>query len=196
MRVSKEKVVEHRHAILETASRLFRERGIENVSVAEIMKASGLTHGAFYGHFRSKADLAEQAFLTAGAQTHATMLAEESLDAIIADYLSPRHRDTPARGCPIPALCGEIARQSPAFQDAFARTTNDVIAEIERRITEPDPVARRREAVAAFATLVGAVTLARGVAQGDAELSDEILDAARTRLAETLAADRPEDDPR
>ena len=42
---------------MKEASRLFRERGFENVSVGEVMKAAGLTHGAFYAHFNSKEEL-------------------------------------------------------------------------------------------------------------------------------------------
>ena len=42
---------------MKEASRQFRERGFENVSVGEVMKAAGLTHGAFYAHFGSKEEL-------------------------------------------------------------------------------------------------------------------------------------------
>ncbi len=54
MKVSREKRAENKAAILEAASRLFRERGPDGVGVAEITKAAGLTHGGFYGHFASK----------------------------------------------------------------------------------------------------------------------------------------------
>ena len=57
MKVSREQVTENRRTILEAASRLFRERGFEAVTVAEIMKAAGLTHGGFYGYFKSKDEL-------------------------------------------------------------------------------------------------------------------------------------------
>jgi TetR/AcrR family transcriptional regulator, transcriptional repressor for nem operon len=43
------------------ASRLFREQGFENVNVAEVMKAAGLTHGAFYADFDWKEELQEAA---------------------------------------------------------------------------------------------------------------------------------------
>ena len=54
MKVSKEKVAEHRKAILEAAGELFRARGFDDVSVSDVMKEAGLTHGAFYGYFPSK----------------------------------------------------------------------------------------------------------------------------------------------
>ena len=60
MKVTREQVVENRRKILEAAGRLFREKGFEAVSVAEVMNAAGLTHGGFYGHFQSKDDLIAQ----------------------------------------------------------------------------------------------------------------------------------------
>ena len=51
-----EKQKSHRR-ILDAAARLFRERGIEATSVADVMKAAGMTHGGFYRHFDSKEDL-------------------------------------------------------------------------------------------------------------------------------------------
>ena len=61
MKVSKEQVRENRMRIVETASELFRERGYDGVGVAELMSAAGLTHGGFYKHFGSKADLMSEA---------------------------------------------------------------------------------------------------------------------------------------
>ncbi|KAK0340250.1 hypothetical protein LTR94_031317, partial [Friedmanniomyces endolithicus] len=57
MRVNREQMRANRERILSEAGRLFRERGFENVGVAEVMRAAGMTHGGFYGHFASKDDL-------------------------------------------------------------------------------------------------------------------------------------------
>src|SRR5215472_15993934 len=54
MRYTVEETTAKQERIVNEASRRFRERGFENVSVAEVMKAAGLTHGAFYAHFDSK----------------------------------------------------------------------------------------------------------------------------------------------
>ncbi len=61
MKVSREQVLENKKAILKAAGRLFRERGFEAVTVADVMKSAGLTHGGFYGYFKSKDDLIAQA---------------------------------------------------------------------------------------------------------------------------------------
>src|SRR5215813_1516881 len=61
MRLTKEKVAENKARVVETAARLFREKGFEGVGVADLMNAAGLTHGGFYNHFESKGELATQA---------------------------------------------------------------------------------------------------------------------------------------
>src|SRR5918995_2146585 len=61
MRVSRERAAENRDRIIDAAGRLFRERGFDGIGVANLMKAAGLTHGGFYGHFESKEDLEVQA---------------------------------------------------------------------------------------------------------------------------------------
>src|SRR6185437_2367094 len=61
MKVTREQAAENHDRIVETAARLFREHGFEGVGVAELMKAAGLTHGGFYGHFESKEDLVQRA---------------------------------------------------------------------------------------------------------------------------------------
>lgn len=64
-RVSKEQARENRRRIVDTASRLFREQGTDGVSVADLMKAAGLTHGGFYKHFDSKEALVDEATVCA-----------------------------------------------------------------------------------------------------------------------------------
>src|ERR1700740_66636 len=93
MKVSREQVAEHRIRILAAAARLFRQRGFDDVTVAEVMKDAGLTHGAFYGYFPSKeAVMPEgggQALRPPPAKAKPRRAAAEFADS----YLSVRHRD-------------------------------------------------------------------------------------------------------
>src|ERR1700716_146785 len=118
MRASREQFAESRQRILEVAGRLFRQKGFEGIGVDGIMDAAGLTHGGFYGHFGSKAHLAEQA-CSAGLEqsrqkweTMAQASPEGALAEIARSYLSKRHRDDPGNGCVFAALGGEVARSS------------------------------------------------------------------------------------
>src|SRR6266567_9637078 len=119
---AKETAAKHERIIKE-ASRLFRERGFENVTVGEVMKAAGLTHGAFYAHFASKLDLQKSAIaygqgLTASRNRSygATKIGRK---AYADRYLSPRHRDNPGDGCTMAALAQEVARSTPELKAAF-----------------------------------------------------------------------------
>src|ERR1700737_463160 len=118
MRLNKEQAEQNRRLIVETASRMFRLHGMDNVAVADIMKESGFTHGGFYNHFTSKDELAAEAIASAFevvASDLSDKLAsgqhpQESLTSFVARYLSPQHRDTKSGGCPASALCVGAAR--------------------------------------------------------------------------------------
>ncbi|WP_428697376.1 TetR/AcrR family transcriptional regulator [Stappia sp.] len=171
MKVSREQMAENRQRILEEAGRLFRDKGFDAVSVAEVMKAAGLTHGGFYGHFSSKDDLI--------AQTLDHVLAGGSggngdICGYVDAYLSPRHRDNAAGGCPNAALAAAIRHQGPAARLAMTDGLRSQIGRVEEALPAMDPGDRRRAAIGSWAAMVGAVMLARAV--DDPALSDEILE--------------------
>ena len=117
MRYPVEETAAKHERIVKEASRLFRERGFENVSVGEVMKAAGLTHGAFYAHFGSKEEL--QGAAVAYGQKVSLGRAQRSKSnkkskGSFADrYLSRWHRDNPGDGCTMAALAQEVARLEP-----------------------------------------------------------------------------------
>jgi TetR/AcrR family transcriptional repressor of nem operon len=175
MKVSREQMAENRRRILDVASRLFRDKGFDAVSVAEVMKAAGLTHGGFYGHFSSKDDLI--------AQTLAHVLAADSggggdFRAFVDAYLSPRHRDNAAGGCPTAGLAADIRHQTPAARSALTEGLRSQIDCISKALPEFDAADRRRVAIGSWAAMVGAVILARAI--DDPTLSDEVLEQTRS----------------
>jgi TetR/AcrR family transcriptional regulator, transcriptional repressor for nem operon len=196
MRVSRAKAAEHRDRIIDAAGALFRAKGFGGIGVADIMKAADLTHGGFYGHFASKDDLVAQASRRTMARAVAnwTKLVEAAPDspyaALLAHYLSPKHRDDPGKGCAFAALGNDAARSGKVVRKAFAEGLApliDILAQSipgksapDKSIPDKSKAVRRRKAVAAMATLVGALTLARAV-EGT-PLSDEMLEAAHREL--------------
>lgn len=186
MRVSRRKSAENRERIIDKAGALFRERGFDGIGVADIMKAADLTHGGFYGHFASKDDLVAQA--SQRAMDRAAMnwrqvtaaAPKNPYAALLAHYLSPRHRDDPGHGCAFAALSGDAARCGKAVREAFARGLEPLIEIVAGVVPGRSKAARRRKAIAAVAELVGALILARAV--DDERLSDEILQAAEREL--------------
>lgn len=186
MRVSREKAAEHRERIIEAAGALFRENGFGGIGVADIMKAADLTHGGFYGHFASKDDLVAQAcrrvmaLAIASWEKTAAGDPDDAFGALLTRYLSPRHRDDPARGCVFAALGADAARSGPLVHEAFADGLEPLIGLLAKSAPGSSKAIRRRKAVAAMAGLVGALLLARAI--GKCELSDEILEATRREL--------------
>jgi TetR/AcrR family transcriptional repressor of nem operon len=187
MRVSREKAAEHRERIIDAAGALFRAKGFGGIGVADIMKAADLTHGGFYGHFASKDDLVGEASrrILARAAVNWTKLVEAAPDdpyaALLEHYLSSKHRDDPGKGCAFAALGNDAARSGKTVRKAFAEGLAPLIDILAQSIPGKSNMARRRKAIAAMATLVGALTLARAV-EGTA-LSDEMLQAAHRELA-------------
>lgn len=187
MKVSREQMSENRHRILDAAGTLFRERGFDGVSVADIMKAAGLTHGGFYGHFTSKDDLAAQAASEAFAQSLAGWEKRiedkpgEGAAPLIRSYLAARHRDAPGGGCLFSTLGSEVARQSDPVRHSFTESLRGYVDILARAgDAEEHGEASRRKAVATMSSLVGAMVLARMV--DDPGFSDEILQAMRAEL--------------
>ncbi|MDB5447013.1 MAG: TetR family transcriptional regulator [Phenylobacterium sp.] len=180
MKVSRQKVSENRQKILKAASRLFRERGFDGVTVAEIMKAAGLTHGGFYGYFKSKEDLIANALQDALSDAPGP---SDELAAYAAEYLAPKHRDDLAGGCPTAGLAAESLRQTPEARAALTAGLRRQIERLSRAAPGADPAARRRAAIGSWAAMVGALVLSR--VSDDRQLSDELLSATRDWIAGT-----------
>ena len=178
MRVTREQMAEHRRKILESAGKLFRAKGFDAVTVAEVMQAAGLTHGGFYGHFKSKDDLIAETL----AQALAPGESSGDLAAFTKRYLSPRHRDDFAGGCSTAGPAAETIRQVPAVRSAMTAGLSDTIERFSRLSPGATPAERRRNAIGQWAAMVGALVLARS--SDDLKLSDEILSATRAWLEE------------
>ncbi|MGA0603194.1 TetR/AcrR family transcriptional regulator [Caulobacter sp. KR2-114] len=183
MRITSEQASENHRRVVEAASRLFREHGFDGVSVADIMKAAGFTHGGFYNHFRSKEALAVEALEHAFAEMAAQRERAATLQAMTDDYLSDLHRRARGRGCPAAALAGDAPRQPDPVRSALARGTEEMINAFASRLSPAlGDAERRTQAVDLLCRLTGALTLARATPDGD-PLSEELLAAARAACA-------------
>ena len=161
--------------IVQEASHLFRERGFENVTVGEVMKAAGLTHGAFYAHFGSKQELQEAAVAygqgVSAARVRSHGATKKGRRAYADRYLSPRHRDNPGDGCTMAALGPEVARSTPELKAAFERGLEEILSA---------QGGDRKEVIFETAALLGGAVLARAVR--DPRLSNEILESVRKKV--------------
>ena len=192
MRYNEHHKAETHAKLLKIAGKALREKGPDNIAVAEVMQAAGLTHGGFYAHFKSKdvflAETLQGIFAYSRAKV-GTMTQglppRHALATYIDFYVSPSHRDNPSNGCPISALNSDMPRQSKLFRSTFETGVKSLVGLLARWIGEAG-IAEDGEALAAsvLSAMVGAVAIARAVS--DKTLSDEMLDAARAGIKARL----------
>jgi len=189
MRVSRVEAAQNRERIIEVAAKLFRERGFDGIGVVDLMKSAGLTHGGFYGHFASKEDLMAQACARAleGSLDALHQVAERgggnALSAVASAYLSPAHRDRPGEGCVLAALGAEAARHGSPVRSAFTRGVRSALDMLTRLVPGTSERVKRERALATYASMIGALVLARAV--DDPELSEEVLQSVLASIAHT-----------
>ncbi|CAN5358690.1 TetR/AcrR family transcriptional regulator [soil metagenome] len=181
-KVSKEQAARNRAHVVDTASHLYREKGLDGIGIADVMRASGLTHGGFYGQFASKDALAAECVSMVAERSLAKWQAlvaaapQDGFAAIVQDYVSARHRDAPENGCALTTLSADAARRG----GAIAAAMTEGLGELVNVLTDVVPDKDRQRALAALAQMAGAIMLARAV--DDPQLSDDILRAARDAL--------------
>ncbi len=173
-RVSRAQAQENRQRVVATASRMFREKGTA-VSVADLMKAVGLTHGGFYKQFASKEDLIDEAIVRAfdDPAAHSAVAADEhggeheaARRTLIQRYLSIWHRDHAGDGCPVSGFAADLGRESghaARAPDVYINGVRNLAAQLA---TGDD------NGMAQFCTMVGALALARAT-RGD-PISEEL----------------------
>ena len=182
MRKSREEAAQTRRRIVEAASCEFRKNGIVATGLNDLMKAAGLTHGGFYKHFASKDQLVAEATAAALDALLEEMAAHPSINAAVAAYLSTRHRDNTATGCPLAALGSELSRSDREAREA---ATVGFVRLVDTLAGKTGTADARRNALVAAATMIGAVTISRMVT--DSKLSEEILRVAEKSLAAKLS---------
>jgi TetR/AcrR family transcriptional repressor of nem operon len=187
MRVSKEQQGKNRERVVVAAAKLLRERGIEGVGVDALAKAAGMTHGAIYSHFGSKEELAAAAVRQSADEIRANWVAAaggtgsaELFNRLVRSYVSRAHRDQPGTGCAMAAMGPEATRHGKTVRHAFSDATVAMVDIIAAASPGETAEARRDAALAAVASMVGAIVVARIVE--DQALSDRVLAVVRKRL--------------
>lgn len=178
-----------RERVVHEAAREIREKGPDGVAVAGVMARAGLTHGGFYSHFASKDELVGAAVSAmfeevngAPAETGSTGDAAAKLRGILPYYFSPEHRDDMQGGCPMVALCGDMARTEGVARSRFQLGLAEMNGRLATALAAMGVDHPESEANVLQAQMVGALTLAR--AMGPGEASDAMLrDGLRQALA-------------
>lgn len=183
-RSSKEQASQNRARIVEAASRLFRQHGVDAVSVADVMGALDMTTGGFYKHFASKEALVAEAFALAFEQSSVSwekvsQRGQDSADhrsgAIVRHYFQKRSAD---KNCPILAFAPHVETGATDAQtvgaytkgaEALFKQFRDHMRACGSDLSDP---AVEQDAKVLFAAMVGARLLAN--ATGDADWAKSI----------------------
>jgi AcrR family transcriptional regulator len=185
MRYAEDHKAQTHQRILHEAAARFRKDGIGATGLQPLMKALGLTHGGFYAHFKSKDELVEKALQCAvdemSAANSKVLAGDSSAEAFIDLYLSPAHRDTPDKGCPLPTMASELGQRGQP-SDITDELIQRMLATLEARLPGDDNTA---QSLTMMSTLIGAVVLSRSAK--DPQLADRILDTTREQLKKQVS---------
>lgn len=180
---------QNRERILNEAAKQIRESGLESLSVGSLMERVNLTHGGFYGHFASRAELIEQALERALREGEAKVRASDvpdrpaSATALVKGYLSRTHRDSPERGCAIAALISDVGRADTRFRAMMEPHIENFIAKAARVLASES----EDEAILAVSAMVGALAISRVIT--DPKRSDTVLRAVRDAVVALKSED-------
>lgn len=189
MRITESQALKNRQKVVARASRLFRESGFDGISVNDLMKAAGFTHGGFYNHFESKSALACEALDHAFCQMDGARKQMSGLDEFITSYLSEEARKAPGSTCPAAALAGEVARQPDSIKTVFAEGIERMVSSIADSL--PKTPSAREQAMDLVCRMVGAMVLARAM-PASSNLGRELLATATERCRnDVTSSNRP-----
>ncbi|RZG46732.1 TetR/AcrR family transcriptional regulator [Acinetobacter wuhouensis] len=191
-RVSKQLAQENRKNIENISSQLIRDKGF-SVSVSDLMKAVGLTHGGFYKHFQNKDELIDIACKDTFRQSEQkwnSIIAEtgseqEALNLIFTRYLSEKNLADPGKSCPLSSLSMDVAREEEgkAVKQTFHQGV-ETLLKILTTLNDPkhENTQLSEQAIIQLSLLSGALTLARSV---DHDLALNILDTVKHFLIQS-----------
>ena len=184
-----------RRRILGAAGRVFRERGVAETGVDDVMRAAGLTHGGFYAYFDGKAQLVAEASAEAFAAAIPNLdriarapTAAARTRLMIDSYLAARHRDNRGAGCFVVAVGADMARLKGELRTEYAREFSAHLDRLAAALRlSPDPGESREKSTQLLSALVGGLLLARAIE--DPVRSDALLQAMRRRLRREFAGE-------
>lgn len=174
--------------LVSIAAERFCELGIDGLSIANLMKEAGLTHGGFYKHFESRDQLVAEALAAAFRRSEDPQGSHRAnFTTLVDEYLSPEHRDGVGTGCAVGALVSDIGRVQGEARELYTRKLRANFSGIATLLGDAQDTEKRAQAIVAFSAMVGALGLARGAA--DEALSLEILSTVQRFLLDSFGGD-------
>jgi TetR/AcrR family transcriptional repressor of nem operon len=182
MKVTKEKAAQNKDSMVSAAARSYREKGVEGISIAELARSAGLTHGGFYGQFPGGKDqLIAEAVTKIFKSNIDCWKSAESLKSIVEFYLSEMHRDDRGNSCPIPSLASDVSRCGGSASASFTNGIQGLLNALMGHIHQGTPTEKNEKALHVLVSIAGATLIARAV--DDPALSLHVLQTVTKTLS-------------
>jgi AcrR family transcriptional regulator len=181
MRYPSDQKAKAKQAILKAGARALRTNGFRGIGVDGLAASAGVTSGAFYSNFSNKDALFEEVIATCVGEpfidSESGSLAErqDRLKTWLAMYISAAHRADPASGCVMPTLSADVGRANPQIRATYQRKMLELVRKMSNVLDGKEPD-RKTRAWSIIAMMVGALTIARAMPDGEA--ADQALDSA------------------
>lgn len=170
-----------REKILQSAARLFLNKGFDAVSIEQVMSSAGLTRGAFYAHFSSKNELYAESIVTAGVQSSKVLYCNADdnnvLKGIIDCYLDVKHRDGESATCPLAFLVTDITHRDDTVRDTYTQMFKGFVHKLEAQAAKQGRERSPESALKTAIMMIGGLALSRAI--NDAALSEQVLESCR-----------------
>ncbi|MCE0495842.1 TetR/AcrR family transcriptional regulator [Vibrio salinus] len=164
----KDRKSESRQQILNSAAQLFTAYGYERISIGDVMKAAGMTHGGFYSHFSSKTELYCEALLHAARLSKRSHW-DEDKNRVFKNYLSMVHVKLEAPSCPLAFLSTDVASKEESIKEAYTGVFKHFVDLIDPE-NRPE---NKTKSYAISALMIGGVAIARAL--NDEALAQSVL---------------------
>ena len=176
MKVTKEQRTENKEKILQAASRLYREHGIDGIGIGEVSKSVGLTHGGFYRQFpQGKEQLVSEAIARTFDEYCALWSADLSVGQIVEHYVSEAHRNNRLDACPIPTLAADVSRIGGAASESWTQGLQRLVLTLRGRSRRDGSPLSEEQALQILASISGAIAIAK--ASSDPQMTKRLLAA-------------------
>lgn len=191
MRYSTDQKLKARRSIIESGAKVLKTGGFAGVGVDQVAAAAGVTSGSLYSNFSGKEDLLKEVigeYLGApyiDAQEGDKVDWRARFEEFLTGYISARHRDNAAAGCVMPALSADVSRASAAVRRVYQRKMSELVDKMVKALEGGTQRQRRDRAWAILALMVGSMTVARALPDGDE--ANEMVNAALKSATDLLS---------
>ncbi|SIS94615.1 TetR/AcrR family transcriptional regulator [Neptunomonas antarctica] len=181
---SQEHKIKTRQKILNSAAQLFTQNGFDHVGINDVMRHAGLTRGAFYTHFSSKAELYAESIVAAameiGHRTDPDHPDVPPLESIIKTYLSMEHRKGETLRCPLAFLTTDMTQRDEQVRNAYTRVFKGFVNNLGKHLEQQNGYADTQKSMQQAVMMIGGLAISRAL--NDDTLASELLDSCHAAL--------------